>query len=362
MKKAEVASGAAGKGLLKVIFTNPPVLISLLVIITGFVIYIGMSAQYQMSQIMNQYSSLDAKPENSKEGFDKKLFYVTVDENGNTVVHVGFESEEQEIAAQQAAEEAGVADASLSVAGSNGAWSGTSVAMNAIDFYAPATFDKGQATSIQVNGVTLYNSIPWDDDGNFYQLDLDAMSDYLEVNIGKPLSLSSSVHKDNNNSSTPIVKNGVNCMGIAWLPIFSFCSMNEDGSYTPAWGGTLASTGYGVAILEKDGNTYYIPICSGGDNKGHVWPGGMVQTYVQNSARVSNGTVTFGGNTECDWGSVNMANLSISLDEFREGWKTQVKYQGAVVGNYHPSLTIETHNNFKSALSGFTIKGFVIHK
>ncbi len=105
--EAEVASGAVRKGLLKVIFTNPPVLISLLVIITGFVIYIGMSAQQQASQITSQYSSLDAKPENSKEGFDKKLFYITVDENGNTVVHVGFESEEQEIAAQQAAEEAG---------------------------------------------------------------------------------------------------------------------------------------------------------------------------------------------------------------------------------------------------------------
>lgn len=360
VEEAGAVSGAARKGLLKVIFTNPPVLISLLVIIAGFVIYIGMSAQHQASQITSQYSSLDAKPENSKEGFDKKLFYVTVDENGNTVVHVGFESEEQEIAAQQAAEEAGTA--SLTAAGSNGAWSGTSVAMNAIDFYTPITFTRGQATSIQVNGVTLYNLIPWDDDGNFYQLDLEAMSDYLEVNVGKPLSISSSVHTDNYNSSTPIVKNGINCMGIAWLPIFSFCSVNEDGSYTPAWGSTLASAGYGVAVLEKDGNTYYIPICSGGDNKGHTWPGGMVQTYVHNTARVSNGTVTFGGNRECSWGSVNMANLSISLDEFREGWKTQVKYNGAVVGNSHPSLTIETHNNFKSALSGFTIKGFIIHK
>lgn len=99
---------AARRGIFRFLIANPVVLVVLLVIISGIVAYLIYSANYQLDEIMRQYQSLSARTDDSKAEYDKKMFYITTDENGNTTIHIGYASEEAEEAAKQSAEEAGV--------------------------------------------------------------------------------------------------------------------------------------------------------------------------------------------------------------------------------------------------------------
>lgn len=251
-------------------------------------------------------------------------------------------------------------------------WSGNGFALNAMDIYSKYEYDgTGGDAGVSINGVTLYTGIPWEDDGNWYEFSIGAASSYLDYNVGKGLSTRSSVHTDNYNSGSGIVKEGVNCVGIAWMPIFCFLNVNDDGSFSQAYTSGLCNKYYGVVILEKDGVTYYMPVCSGGDNKGHTFPGGLAQTYIAHETTVDleYGVVSLDAGTNpndlalLDWDGIDMEGHAVSVEDFRNNWKTAVTYQGAVVGNCgHPSLTIECHANFKSALAGYSIKGYIMHK
>ena len=351
------------------ILKHPGICALILGVFIILVVYLISSANTYMDDLIKQYTSLTAKTNDSKYAFDKKLFYVTVEADGTKKITFGYKSEEQKEQAEEAADEA--ASTGTITSGNGASWSGSGIALKAMDFYTPVKFDtKGTATSVNINDVKLYTGIPWDDDGKWYQLNTDSVKSYVKTNLGKELSSDSSAHIDQNNSSTKISKNGVDCAGIAWFPIFCFSDINEDGSIAKNYSKSLCNQYYGVAILEKGGSTYYLPICSGGDNKGHTWPGGLVQTYVGNGTRYNNSSdiITFnsGGTQDtkdCLWGSNKISGMTMSMSEFVGGWGTQMGYQNPKnVGRIgHPMLTIEANKSYQKALSGYSIKGFIIH-
>lgn len=363
----ESSDNSGKKGIFRslgFIIKHPTFCLIVVGLIAIFTVYMISSANSMLDELIEQYTSLTARKDDSKYSFDKRLFYITVNEDGTKTVTFGYKSEIAQEAAEEAAEQAGET-------GGNTSWNGTGFAASAMDFYTPVKFgSKGTSTGVTINDVQLYTGIPWKDDGNWYQFNVSSASKYLSTNLGKGLSTDSSVHSDNNNSSSKITKDGVGCMGIAWTPIFCFIDVAEDGSM-PGYSASTCNEYYGAAILEKGGSTYYLPICSGGDNKGHTFPGGLTQTYIGNGTRfdTSTGTLSFnsGGNNSdisgIKWGANQLHGMSMSKDEFVGGWSTQVKYNGAIVGNCgHPMLTLETNSVYKSALSGYSVTGFVIHK
>ena len=62
-------------------------------IIAFVVIYFIINASYEANIIYDLYTSLDNRTSDSKANFDKKLYFVTTDENGNKIVTIGFQSE-----------------------------------------------------------------------------------------------------------------------------------------------------------------------------------------------------------------------------------------------------------------------------
>lgn len=100
-------SRAVLKGIFRLLISNPPLLAIIIIVIIGIVAYTLYSIDYQLTQIMKQYQSLSARALDSKAGFDKKLFYVTTDENGQSVIHVGYRSEEEEQQAKEDLDNAG---------------------------------------------------------------------------------------------------------------------------------------------------------------------------------------------------------------------------------------------------------------
>ena len=63
------------------------------IIVAFVVIYFIINASYEANIIYDLYISLDNKTSDSKANFDKKLYFVSTDENGNKIVTIGFQSE-----------------------------------------------------------------------------------------------------------------------------------------------------------------------------------------------------------------------------------------------------------------------------
>lgn len=368
MNEKDMANGLASEAvkqgkrqLLVAILTNPYIMVPLVILTAALIAYIIYSADVQTTALMEQYQSLSAKHNDSKAEFDKRLHYITVNNDGTVTFTVGYRSEVQK--QQMEGEDPN--------GGGGDTWDGDGLALNAMDMYSKVSYTGvgSKVGSININGVNLYTGIPWADDGNWYQLDTSSVSSYLSKNLGKPLQGGSAFHTDNNNSSSPRNMAGVNCAGISWTPIFCFLNVNDDGSFSASYDRALCNKFYGVVILSKDGKKYYLPICSGGDNKGHTFPGGMVQTYIGNSTRLnmSSGVIKIdSSNNATDqakitWNGQRAHGMEISFSTFKSSWATAVKYGNGGMGS-HPQLTIETHSNFKNALDGFSIDGFIIHK
>lgn len=348
----------------------------LLILLALYLIFLLVEASATGDSIVDIYCSLTARVSESSVNFDKRLSFVTTNTDGTVSIEFGWKDEYTkstgEVSSAWAENNPGSGNWSGS-SGSGAGWDGDGIALNAMDMYNSFTYSGvgGVVSNVSINGVNLYTGIPWADDGNWYMLDENAVNQYTTKNLGKPVSYSSAAHSDPNNSGSPINKDGVNCVGIAWFPIFSFCDVNEDGSYSPAWGGGLASQFKGVAVLEKGGSTYYLPICSGGDNKGHVFPGGLVQTYIDNDTRLnpSTGIVTFENTGHPDshlikWNGAEPNGMQVSLQEFRQNWGQSTTYNGSpgVANCGHPQFHLECNGSFVSALSGYSVTGFIIHK
>ena len=101
-KKAARAAKVAG-----FIASNPiPFLIALLIIVI-IVIYTMNQINSELIRVMELYDMVGNQTQDSKGAFDKRLYYITVDEGGNTIVTIGYKSEAEKEQAEQAAEEAG---------------------------------------------------------------------------------------------------------------------------------------------------------------------------------------------------------------------------------------------------------------
>lgn len=333
----------------------------------------------QAEEIVVKYQNLSGAPSDSKQQFALHNVIITYEDNGKLSIEIvqGNKGTNASLSGVGDSDpgtpdgdtEAGGSGGTIDDPSDDGEWTGNGFELNAMDIYKSYSFSSsGSASNIVINGVQLYNDMPWKDDGNWYKFSVNAASDYLEYNLGSPIKAGSSFHTDNNNSDSPINRNGIDCMGIAWMPIFCFIDTNADGSLASTYDGDVCDLFYGVVILENNGKTYYMPICSGGDNKGHTFPGGLAQTYIGNGtvADLNKGTVTInaGGSTDqalLEWNGSPMHGTEIDIEEFRKNWSTSTTYNGGGM-SHHPALTIETNKAFAKKLSSYTIKGYIIHK
>ena len=376
-RKQDMVNGSNNRqgGLLKFLIMHPTLIGFLALIILGIILYTVQAVSGEASDIMKMYDIIGNDKTNSKADFDKRLFFITINPDGTKSVTVGFRSEIEKEQSERAASEAGMGVGEQGP----GHWNGEGLAMNATDMYDTFTFDgKGARTNINVNGVYLYTGIPWSNDSKWNILNQNSVNDYLKKNLGVGLREGSSFHTDNNNGKTPRNIQGVNCAVVSWMPIFSFINSTDTGNLS-GWSGTIAESGYGVVILEKNGQTFYLPICGGtvasgashGDNKGHIWPGGLVQTYIGSGTKLntSTGNITISsGRRQSDirllkWGSDLMHNKTMSLSEFQLNWKVKASYNGVNLYRAgHPQFTVETNSIYQNAFNGYAIKGFIMHK
>ena len=102
------AAGAAGKGILQFLIMNPYVTLALVLILGAIIIYTVYSINSTLDKLVYQYTHLtDTSVVDSKAQFDKKLFYLKVNENGSTSVVLGFSSDIAQEEMEQKVEESG---------------------------------------------------------------------------------------------------------------------------------------------------------------------------------------------------------------------------------------------------------------
>lgn len=95
--------GLIKNGFLRFIVMNPGVALvgglTILVLGIAIIVFLLYNANVQMDQILEQYVNLSAKANDSKRSFKKKLFYVTVDDQGRTIITIslntGVDEEEE---------------------------------------------------------------------------------------------------------------------------------------------------------------------------------------------------------------------------------------------------------------------------
>ena len=235
-------------------------------------------------------------------------------------------------------------------------------AMNFYDVYSDST---GNVVDTLSTGVDIYDGLPpWS--GSCYKLNTGKCNKYVEEYVGVA-SKGFTTAKDDNNTKL-VVKESINAAGISAFPILAFCNIDDYGQ-SINWEYTTASTIKGAAILSKGGKTYYMPCTSGGDNKGHTWPGGVSQTCLSNKGSYSgdgtNHTWTFntdGGNLEGE-----LINKPVTLSDIKTKYPT-----GGVIQHWRggsgpftqPQFNLETHSDNLSSLNtkGYALIGFLSWK
>ena len=315
------------RNIMRVLLGNPPVLILILVIIVGLIAYAVYSADYQMKEIMRMYMALSQKRTDSKSGFDKKLFYVTIDENGNQTIHVGYSSEEAEAEAQKELENSGGGSAkppttqgpSTSIKDANVSKNGSSTSM-----------------TITVGGssVPLYNGIPesWGASDNSVYIDFGEVKNAWKEGYNTAFGhyypnsiLDNGWHSDDtvNRYSTAGGQSGptfnypgdsVVCVGFAPTQYYADCIFR--------WGGVgEASNCYNykwvIVVKNSNGDIGYLPaICS--DAKAHTWPGGACQTYISHKDDTSVFAMPRGGKSDTAT-TLDSSELSTALGYLEDG-------------------------------------------
>lgn len=330
-----------------------------LLVVLLFVQFIGKDSD----GIYAKYKSLNSR---NTESSVVQVTYVVRNEDGTQTIQVTSVAELQKQLALQA--NGGTTSQVVSIVPGSG-YAGGSLSFNPYDMYNKFSLGQGQIVST-VNGIPLYDGLPWADDGKWYQLNTDAVNAYCQEWLGKGLSGDSSWHNDPNLVHNTVDKDGVTSMLIAVYPIFAFCPISDGGNPT-GWTINMAAKAKAVAILEKDGKTFYLPMGSGTqtgyyDNKGHTWPGGLVQTYIPNASVVNNNSVVIQGDDnrgKLKWNGTCISQMTtpIPLTDFTSLWSTVVTYKGAIVGATHPMLSIETTSSNKNAFKDYKIVGFLAH-
>ena len=349
----------------KIIIGMATCTVLVLLVVLLFVQFIGKDSD----GIYAKYKSLNSR---NTESSVVQVTYVVRNEDGTQTIQVTSVAELQKQLALQA--NGGTTSQVVSIVPGSG-YAGGSLSFNPYDMYNKFSLGQGQVVST-VNGIPLYDGLPWADDGKWYQLNTDAVSAYCQEWLGKGLSGGFSWHNDDNIKHNAIDKDGVTSMIIAVYPIFAFCPISDGGNPLD-WSYIRAAKAKAVAILEKDGKTFYLPMGSGTqrgwwDNKGHTWPGGLVQTYVPNETAVNNNSVILQSakddNGAVKWNGTRLSQFTdaITLNEFTTLWSTALTYgrgssKPPVSSLGHPMLSIETTTSNQDAFKDYKIVGFLAH-
>lgn len=81
---------------LSFIGANPYLAIFILAILVIFGCYMAVTVDTYLTDLMASYQSLSARVNNSKNDFDKKVFYIVTKEDGSKEIHIGYQSAVQE--------------------------------------------------------------------------------------------------------------------------------------------------------------------------------------------------------------------------------------------------------------------------
>lgn len=319
------------------------------VLLLGFGVYFIIASSQSSVKMKILYTSVfKTKPDDSKANFDGVHAFLQSGNSENTdyIFSIFQKDSETKQSGQPSGGATTETDNSASING---------LSFKATDMTKSVNFATGSSTGISIDGVPLYSGNPWTKTSGWYGLDKNKADSYLNKYLGTSYETYSGAHTDNNSSRSNITVDGVTCFPISWYPIMSMCDV-ENGSPV-GWSRSSANKWKGVAILEKGGNTYYLPICSGGDNKGHTWPGGFAQTYITNGTTANSTSVVIprsDGNAIKWNGSVINSN-SFTYSELLN-YSTALTYNGGSVSS--PKLGIEANSAKTGALRGYTLLGF----
>lgn len=106
----ESSDNSHNKGIfqsLGFIIKHPTFCLIVVGLIAIFTVYMISSANSMLNELVEQYTSLTARKDDSKYSFDKRLFYITVNADGTKTVTFGYKSEIAQEAAEEAIEQAG---------------------------------------------------------------------------------------------------------------------------------------------------------------------------------------------------------------------------------------------------------------
>jgi len=245
-------------------------------------------------------------------------------------------------------------------------------AFKAEQFYTKVNFSKGSSTSVNIGGAMLYNSIPWEDDGNWYKLDYDKCNSYINSIMNCTLKIGRI-----NEDSAPRNRGCVNIGGISthhmtWSPLMAWLDGREDGRMdsSTGWTSGRAAKYHGVAVFEKGGQLYYWPITSG-DNMGHMWPNGVAQTMVPGSSSYNSATGKVSiGLWDINWDGKSSGTITVDYKSDILSGDLYTKHIGysrykppayaASMPDYHCEMELACKSAFESG--GYKFKYFIIHK
>lgn len=294
------AAGAAGKGILQFLIMNPYVTLALVLILGAIIIYTVYSVNSTLDKLVYQYTHLtDTSVVDSKAQFDKKLFYLKVNEDGSTSVVLGFSSDIAQEEMEQKAEESGV-ETSLDI--DIDGWY-TDVAAGTLATTSKSAFADGSS-------LAIYNGPPWDVENgsyifNYPQARYDTYEMFEGLGIaGNPITTSnmySAAVVGGAGQTSRLSSNGFDSNGLKTVDgvvCLNFCPMPTlvDRTWIDDWtqGATCDTSDYGygqaryAAILVdkttgdvSDSSTWkYLPLCPN-DSKAHTYPWGVVQTNIK---------------------------------------------------------------------------------
>ena len=247
----------------------------------------------------------------------------------------------------------------------------TQIAHTADELYTHVTFSEaGSATSYTVDGVALYNQIPWDDDGNWYKLDYYKCATYIKAVMNNDLKHGAITSDSASKNHGTITHDNVACHRMSMSPTMAWLGCDETGEVV-GWSSSVADAHYGVACFSKNGQYYYWPI-TGGDNMGHSWPGGVAQTMLPNNGKYDSdtGMVTFSNWWDCTWNGATPSELTVDYRNDILSGDVYSKHLGysrwsppayaTKMPEYHLEMLGSCATFFKN--NGFNFEYFIMHK
>lgn len=326
-------------------------------LIAIFAVYMISSANSMLNELVEQYTSLTARKDDSKYSFDKRLFYITVNADGTKTVTFGYKSE----VAQEAAEEAAVQ------AGETGTTHIKDVSSSGpVTSIADANVStNGRVISgITIGGKPVYDGIPaqWGASDNSKYIDfaetIKGWKEWYSSSFGHeyPNNITmSGYHSDNymNKYSTAgkngnsLTYNGVECMGFAPSEYYGTLTFKQsDGSQLSS------AYNYAYCIVLKNmatGDYVFMPAIAT-DAKAHTWPGSVCQTFTKfdGSSYIYCKTAENGDNTD------DVNEMISILESGSAGAKFGTNKTNAVQMNLEVYKISSELNN-----SGFTVVGVI---